>query len=142
MTNDLITSFGNFTKASAEYSLAMTVFAIHQGGNILKGLPTSTPPETATEDFKKVTETVTGLFDSIDNTLYSTPNAIQQALIDVAFNLLQPSNYAPATVSETATNVVRWAYGLGAQLIPGGVVGSGGPPEGWGPVNRRDAELF
>lgn len=148
-TNTLLTTFGTltkgfeqFTKASARFSWAMAVFAVHQGGSIFKGLPTSDPTANATADFNKVSDTVVGTFDNVDNTLFNTPNTVQQASIGLAFNLLQPSNYAPKTVAETTNNVVRWGIGLATQLIPGGVVGTGGPPEGWGPVNREDAELF
>jgi hypothetical protein len=132
----------DFIQSLTKFSWALTVFGFSQAGNILRGLPTSDPTLKATESFNITTETIEEQYDSIDKTVFDIGNTVQTAVIETAFNLLKPANYAPRTVWETTQNLARWGLGLATQFIPGGKVGTGGPPTGWGPVNIDDAELF
>ena len=138
----LINSFQSFSEATASFAWALSVFGLSQAGKVFKGLPTSDPTASATAAFDATTAAIKHQFDGIDNTIYNAGNTIQQAAIGLTFNLLSPNTFAPKTVLQTSQNVFKWGLGLAAQLIPGGKVGSGGPPVGWGPVNRKDAELF
>jgi hypothetical protein len=131
-----------FVKSFASFSWALAVFGVSQGGKVFKGLPTSSPTLTATRSFNATTATMQDQYDSLDSRVYNAGNAVQQAAIDVTFNFFTPNTFNPRTILETNRNLLRWGFGLAAQLIPGGKVGNGGPPVGWGPVNRSDAELF
>ncbi len=138
----MLTALQSFVQSFASFSWALAVFGFSQSGNVFKGLPTRTPTAGATANFVDVTAAIQAKFDSIDNAIYNPVNTVQTSLIALAFGFLQPSNFNPTTIAQTSWNLVRWSWGIAAQLIPGGVVGSGGPPVGWGPVNRADAELF
>ena len=131
-----------FTKSMTRFAWALTVFGVSQSGYLLRGLPTKDPTWKATEGFDGATDSLKKEFDSIDQRTFRVGDTVQGALVDLAFNLLQPQNYNPSTVWQTTRNLARWGAGLAAQFIPGGRVGTGGEPQGWGPVNIDDAELF
>ena len=139
---DLSTSAAAFSKSAADFYLSIAVFTFSQSGKVFRGLPTKDPAQIATERFDATTPTITDQFDSIDNSLYSPVKTIQDALIDSTFSFFTPNTFNPETIAETTQNVLRWGLGLAYQLIPGGVIGTGGPPAGWGPVNEEDAQLF
>ena len=138
----LVKSVQDFSKATAGFSWALSVFGLSQVGKVFKGLPTSDPTASATASFDATTAAVKNQFDNLDNTIYKAGDTIQQAAIDLTFSFLSPTTFDPRTVLQTSQSVFKWGLGIAAQLIPGGKVGSGGPPVGWGPVNRKDAELF
>ncbi len=132
----------DFTKSMTRFAWALTVFGVSQSGYILRGLPTRDPTLKATQGFDEATEALKREFDAIDQRTFRTGDAVQGALVDLTFNLLQPQNYNPRTLWQTGQNLARWGAGIAAQFVPGGRVGTGGPPVGWGPVNTDDAELF
>jgi hypothetical protein len=109
---------------------------------LLRGLPTSAPTLKATESIQKTSAALQKEFDTIDNAIFKPVDAAERAVIDVAFNFFSPSTFNPQTILQTSQNLAKWSLGLAAQFIPGGKVGVGGPPVGWGPVNLQDGELF
>jgi hypothetical protein len=131
-----------FVKSFASFSSALVVFGVSQTAKLINGLPTRAPTQKATESFNETISTIKDQFDSIDNAIFSPIETVQNVLIDLVFDFFQPNTFNPATIGETTLNVTKWALGIGAQLIPGGRVWTGGPPQGWGPVNIEDAELF
>lgn len=131
-----------FVKSFARFSSALAVFGVSQTAKLINGLPTRSPTLKATESFEETTVTIKKQFDGVDNAIYNPVETVQNVLIDLAFDFFQPNTFNPRTIWETTRNVSRWATGIAAQLIPGGRVGTGGPPQGWGPVNIEDAELF
>ena len=132
----------DFVKSFASFSSALAVFGVSQTAKLINGLPTKAPTLMATESFKETTSTIKDQFDSVDNAIFKPVETVQNVLIDLFFDFFRPNTFNPSTIWETTQNVTRWALGIGAQLIPGGRVGTGGPPVGWGPVNIEDAELF
>ncbi len=131
-----------FVKSIASFSWALSVYGFSQAGNLLRGLPTKAPTLKATESFETTTGVIKDQFDAVDNAIFSPVNTVQTALIELTFNFLQPSTFNPKTVWETSQNLFKWGVGVATQFIPGGRIGTGGPPTGWGPVNITDAELF
>src|SRR5262249_3615493 len=131
-----------FVKSFASFSSALVVFGVSQTAKLINGLPTQAPTLKATESFTEVTSTIKDQFDSTDNAIFNPVETVQNILINLAFDFFQPNTFNPTTILETTQNVTKWALGIGAQLIPGGRVWTGGPPQGWGPVNIEDAELF
>ncbi len=138
----LIDSFEAFTKSAAEFSLVLPVFTLDQGAKVFNGLPTSDPTITATASFEAANKSLEEQLGTVSKSVFKIGNGVQQAAITIGFNLLKPSNYDPRTILQTSSNLVRFGLGLAAQTIPGGKVGNGGPPTGWGAVNRADAEIF
>ena len=134
-------ALADFTKSVASFSWALSVFGVSQAGKVFKGLPTSDPTQSATASNDAVTKTIKEQFDANDNTAFSTVNGVSNALIGLTFSFFTPSTFNPTTILQTSQNVLRWGVGLVTQLIPGGQVGNGGPPVGWGPVNNEDAEI-
>jgi hypothetical protein len=139
--SNLMDSFENFTKSAAEFSVALSAFALDQGFKVANGLPTSDPTATATASFQASSKSLEEQLGAVAGRVFSVGNGIQQAALTIGFNLLNPRNYTPQTLLETSSNLVRFGLGLAAQTVPGGKVGDGGPPTGWGPVNRDDAEF-
>ncbi len=131
-----------FVKSLASFSSALVVFGISQTAKLINGLPTKAPTAKATESFNETTDTIKEQFDGIDNTIFNPVATVQNLLIDLVFDFFRPNTFKPSTIWETTQNVTKWGLGIGAQLIPGGKVWNGGPPQGWGPVNIEDAELF
>jgi hypothetical protein len=126
--------FQSFVQSCFNFSWALAVFGISQGGNLLRGVTTTHPTASATQSFNAVT---------IDQRIYGAGNTVQSQLVwPVVQQLLNPANYTPQSLLQTSQNLARWSFGIVTQLIPGGRLGTGGPPVGWGPVNRQDAELF
>lgn len=132
----------DFVKALTSFSWALSVFGVSQAGKVLRGLPTSAPTRRANAGFRATTDTVRRQFDSLENRVYDTGNAVQGIFVDLFFDLLRPENYDPRVIAETTRNVFNAGLGLAAQLVPGGRLLRGGPPQGWGPVNVESAELF
>src|SRR5262249_60518335 len=128
-----------FVRSLTDFSWALTVFAVSQSGKVLKGLPTSDPTKTARESFNATTTSVKEQFDANDTAVFNTGKTIQDAVIDLTFNFFTLNTFNPVTIWNTSQNVLRWGVGIATQLIPGGQIGVGGPPTGWGPVNREDA---
>jgi hypothetical protein len=135
-------SMREFIRSLADFSWALTVFAVSQSAKVVNGLPTSDPTKTARKSFNATTTTMKEQFDAIDNTAFNTGKTVQDAVIDLTFNFFTPNTFNPITIWNTSQNVLRWGVGIATQFIPGGQVGVGGPPTGWGPVNREEAELF
>jgi len=131
-----------FVRSLADFSWGLTVFAVSQSAKIVNGLPTSEPTKTARESFNATTTTMKEQFDAIDAAAFNTGKTIQDAVIDLTFNFFTPNTFNPATIWNTSQNLLRWGVGIATQFIPGGQIGVGGPPIGWGPVNHEDAELF
>jgi len=131
-----------FVKSFATFSWALPVYGLSQAGNVVRGWPTTAPTLKATETFNATSQALENQFDALDNALFRPVDTIQRAVIDVTFNFFSPSTFNPQTILQTSQNLLRWGAGLATQLIPGGTVGTGGPPVGWGPVNIEDAELF
>src|ERR1041384_2417477 len=131
-----------FVKSFASFSNALAVFAVSQTAKVINGLPTRAPFLKATESFEETTGTIKNQFDAIDNGIFRPVETVQNVLIDLVFDFFQPNTFNPRTIWETTQNVTKFGLGIAAQLIPGGSVGTGGPPQGWGPVNIEDAELF
>lgn len=129
-------------KALNSFSWAVSVFGLGQANKIFRGLPTSAPTQRATRGFRAPTEALRREYDSLDQRLYDVGNAVQGVFVDLVFDFFRPQTFDPAVIAETTRNVVRSGLGLAAQLVPGGGVWRGGPPQGWGPVNVEDAELF
>ena len=135
--------FQNFVQSFFSFSWALAVFGISQGGNLLRGVTTTHPTASATLSFNAVTNSMERQFDAIDQRIYGAGNTVQSQLVwPVVQQLLNPANYTPQSLLQTSQNLARWSFGIVTQLIPGGRFGTGGPPVGWGPVNRQDAELF
>lgn len=132
----------SFIKSLTRFSWALSVFGVSQAGYVLRGLPTREPTLKAKVGFENTTDAMKEQFDDVDKRVFDIGDTVQGALVDLTFNLLKPENYNPRTVWQTTQNVARWGLGIAAQFVPGGRVGTGGPPEGWGPVNTDDAELF
>lgn len=130
----------DFAKSATNFSIALSVFGVSQGGKVFKGLPTNDPTAEATESFNEVNDTIQEQYDGNDRAVFNTSTAVSDALIDITFAFFQPQTFNPATVLETGVNLARWGAGVAGQLVPGGV-NKGGPPTGWGPVNREDAEI-
>ena len=131
-----------FVKSFATFSWALAVYGLSQTGNVLRGWPTTAPTLKATESFKETSQALEKQFDTLDNTIFKPVDAIQRAAIDVTFNFFSPNTLNPQTILQTSQYLLRWGAGLATQFIPGGRIGTGGPPAGWGPVNLEDAELF
>ena len=131
-----------FVKSFVDFSWGLVVYGLSQGGQLLRDWPTSAPIQGAAQSFQKVNVAIQGQFDTIDNAIFKPVQSAQNALIDVTFNFFSSENLNPRTVLHTGENLLKWGAGVAAQLIPGGTIGTGGPPVGWGPVNRKDAELF
>jgi hypothetical protein len=135
-------ALSDFAKSFADFSWALSVYGFSQAGNVLRGLPTSAPTQKATDSFEATTAAIEKQFDVIDNAIYRPVKGVQDALIDVTFNFFSLNTFNPSTILQTSTNLLRWGVGVATQFIPGGRIGTGGPPVGWGPVNITDAELF
>ena len=131
-----------FVKSFASFSSALTVFGVSQTAKVINGLPTKAPTAKATESFNATTNTMKDQFDGIDNAIFNPVETVQNLVIDLVFDFFQPNTFKPQTIWDTTQNLTKWGLGLAAQLIPGGRVWNGGPPQGWGPVNLDDAELF
>jgi hypothetical protein len=132
----------SFVKSFTRFSWGLVVFGVSQTAYVLRGLPTREPTLKAKLAFKNTTDAMNEQFDVIDKRVFEIGDTVQGALIDLTFNFLRPATFNPRTVLDTSQNLARWGLGIAAQLIPGGRFGSGGPPQGWGPVNVDDAELF
>jgi hypothetical protein len=132
----------DFVKSAFGFSSALVVYGVSQTVNVFRGLPTKAPTQTATRSFEVTTAALKTQFDSLDNTIYNTVDTVQNVFIDLFFNFFTANTFNPKTVWETSVNVTKASLGLAEQLIPGGKIGTGGPPQGWGPVNNQDAELF
>jgi hypothetical protein len=132
----------DFVKSFANFSWGLSVLGVSQAVNLLRGLPTSDPTLRATKTFEATTDAMRRQYDAIDDNAYKTGRTVNNVLIDLFFDFFQPNTFRPTTIAETTQNVVKAVLGVGAQLIPGGKVWTGGPPQGWGPVNNQDAELF
>lgn len=124
MADDLITQFHKATKAGAELGLAVTVFAMRQGGNVLKGLPAGNPVGQVAADLTAVGQSLAEAAGGQDNPMFKIPNGMQQAAIDIGFGLMNPSS---------VMTVMQQSLGMASQLMPGG---SGARSTGWGPVGR------
>jgi hypothetical protein len=131
-----------FIKTVTRFSWALSVFGVSQAGYVLRGLPTREPTRKARAGFDNTTDAMKEQFDSIDRRVFDVGDAVQSALVDLTFNFFRPETFNPRTVWNTTQNVARWGLGIATQFVPGGRVGTGGPPVGWGPVNTDDAELF
>ncbi len=132
----------DFVKSFANFSWALSVFGVSQSVNVLRGLPTSDPTLRATKGFDATTVAFRRQYDVLDDSAYKTGSTVNTLLIDLFFDFFRPDTFKPSTIAETTQNVTKSVLGLAAQLIPGGKVWNGGPPQGWGPVNNQDAELF
>ena len=132
----------SFVKSFTRFSWALMVFGVSQTAYVLRGLPTRNPTLKAREGFENTTDAMNEQFDAIDKRVFDIGDTVQGALVDLTFNFFRPDTFNPRTIWETSQNLTRWGLGIAAQFIPGGRVGTGGPPEGWGPVNIDDAELF
>ena len=131
-----------FVKSFASFSWALSVYAFSQSGNLLRGIPTRAPTQKAAESFVETTDAIKRQFDVIDDAIFKPVDSIQSALIDTTFNFFSLNTFNPKTIWETSQNLFKWGVGVATQFVPGGIVGRGGPPQGWGPVNIEDAELF
>jgi hypothetical protein len=107
--------FQSFVQSFFSFSWALAVFGISQGGSLLRGVTTTHPTASATQSFNAVTNSMERQFDAIDQRVYGAGNTVQSQLV---------------------WPVVQQLFN------PAGRLGTGGPPVGWGPVNRQDAELF
>lgn len=132
----------SFVKSFTRFSWGLMVFGVSQTAYVLRGLPTRDPTLKAREGFENTTDAMNEQFDTIDKRVFDIGDTVQGALVDLTFNFFRPDTFNPRTILETSQNLTRWGLGIAAQFIPGGRVGTGGPPEGWGPVNIDDAELF
>ena len=132
----------SFVKSFTRFSWALMVFGVSQTAYVLRGLPTRDPTLKAREGFENTTDAMNEQFDAIDKRVFDLGDTVQGALVDLTFNFFRADTFNPRTIWDTSQNLTRWGLGIAAQLIPGGRVGTGGPPEGWGPVNIDDAELF
>jgi len=131
-----------FVKALTSFSWALSVFGVSQAGKVFRGLPTSAPTRRATTSFRAATDTFRHQYDSIENRVYNAGNAVQGIFVDLFFDFFRRETFDPKVVAETTRNVFNAGLGLAAQFVPGGRVWTGGPPQGWGPVNVESAELF
>jgi hypothetical protein len=131
-----------FVQSMAQFSWALAVFGFSQGGSLLRGVTTTDPTAGATQSFNAVTNSMERQYDAIDQAIYNTGNTVLSLVVPSVFQFFQPSNFYPQTILQTSENLARWSFGIVTQLIPGGRLGTGGPPVGWGPVNWQDATLF
>lgn len=138
MANGLIKELEALAQSTAEFSCALAVFGLSQGGKVFRYWPTSEPTATAVDSFKASTATLKQQYDRVDSAIFNTCNGVGQAALASTFALLDPANWTPQSLAQTTVNLVRLGIGQAVQLIPGGKVGVGGPPEGWGPVNPED----
>jgi hypothetical protein len=139
MAKTLIKDLESLAQSSAQFSCALAVFGLSQAGKVFKFWPTSTPTEPTAASFDATTAAIKEQYDSVDTTLFNTCNTIQQLALGSAFAAADPRNWTPQSLIESGTNLVRFGLGQAAQLIPGGKIGVGGEPVGWGPVNPTDA---
>ena len=139
MANGLIGQLEGLAQSAAEFSCALAVFGLSQGGKVFRYWPTSEPTTAAVGSFAASTATLKAQFDGVDSAIFNACNGVQQAALASTFALLTPANWTPQSLAQTTINLVRLGIGQAVQLIPGGTVGVGGPPEGWGPVNPADA---
>lgn len=138
MADGLIGRLQALAGATTEFSCALAVFGISQGGKVFRFWPTSEPTAAAVESFNASTATIQAQYDGVDRTLFNVCNGVGQAAVASGFALLTPANWTPQSLAQTTVNLVRFGIGQAVQLIPGGTVGVGGPPEGWGPVDPLD----
>jgi hypothetical protein len=139
MANTLIKDFEALAQSGAKFSCALAVFGLSQAGKVFKFWPTDEPTATTVASFDATTAAIVEQYDQVDTTLFNTCNTIQQLALGSAFAAADPRNWTPQVLIETGTNLVRFGLGQAAQLIPGGKIGVGGEPVGWGPVNATDA---
>lgn len=132
----------SFVKSFTRFSWGLMVFGVSQAAYVLRGLPTRQPTLKAQLGFENTTAAMNEQFDSIDKRVFDIGDTVQSALVDLTFNFFRPDTFNPRVVWDTSQNLARWGLGIAAQFIPGGRIGAGGPPQGWGPVNVDDAELF
>src|SRR5260370_17852980 len=132
----------DFVKSAFSFSSALVVYGVSQTVNVFRGLPTKAPTQTATRSFEVTTAALKTQFDSLDNTIFKTVDTVQNVFIDLFFNFWTPNTFNPKTIWETSENLTKWSLGLAAQLIPGGKIGTGGPPQGAGPAHHPDPALF
>ena len=130
----------DFVKSIADFSLALSLFTVDQSSKVLNGIPTSDPTLKARESFQQTSAAIQAPFSPIIRSTYGIGKTVQDAVIDVSFNFFTPSTFNPITIVDTSQNVLRWGLGLAVQFLPGG--STGGPPTGWGPVNREDATFI
>jgi hypothetical protein len=138
MANGLIGQLEGLARSTTEFSCALAVFGLSQGGKVFRYWPTSQPTAPAIDSFTASTATLKAQYDGVDSALFNACNGVGQAALASAFALLDPANWTPQSLAQTTVNLVRFGIGQAVQLIPGGTVGVGGPPEGWGPVNPAD----
>ena len=135
-----MSDFQKFVQSLTNFSWALAVFGFSQSGNLLRGVTTADPTASATQSFNAVTGCMERQYDAIDQRVYGLGNTVQSQLIwPVVQQLFNPANYTPQSFLQTSQNLARWSFGIVTQLIPGGRLGTGGPPVGWGPVNGRCA---
>lgn len=138
MANGLIGELEALAQSTAEFSCALAVFGLSQGAKVFRYWPTSQPTAAAVDSFKASTATIKDQYDRVDTTIFNTCNGIGQLAVSSTVALLNPANWTPQSLAQTTINLVRFGIGQAVQFIPGGTVGVGGPPEGWGPVNPDD----
>lgn len=138
MADTIIQQLESLAQSSARFSCALAVFSLSQAGKVFKFWPTDEPTAAAVESFETTTASFQSQYDRVDTTLFNTCNTVQQLALGSAFALVDPRNWTPKSLVQTGTNLARFGIGQAVQFIPGGKVGVGGPPEGWGPVNAED----
>jgi hypothetical protein len=131
-----------FVKSVADFSCALSALAVSQPAKVLNAWPTRDPARAVTEGFAASTTAIEAQLDPVTHSLYNTGKTVQNAVIDLTFNFFSPHTFNPMTVVDTTQNVLRWSAGIATQFIPGGQIGNGGSPVGWGPVKTENAEFL
>lgn len=131
-----------FVKSVADFSWALSALAVSQPAKVLNAWPTRDPTRAVTDSFEASSTAIEAQLDPVTHSLYTTGKTVQNAVIDLTFNFFSPPTFNPMTVVDTTQNVLRWSAGIATQFIPGGPIGNGGPPVGWGPVKTANAEFL
>jgi hypothetical protein len=126
----------DFTKSVASFSLAVPVLGGSQVGKLLRGIPTGDPTQESTESLTASTTCLKGQFGSIGNVVFGVGETLQNVVIDLTFNALDPR-----IVMQTNENLLKWGIGVTAQVFfPNSEIATGGPPTGWGNVDIHDVD--